>query len=242
MAFGESRECESEWNSDFHFSKRKLQSKSGDVMPECRTGTRTSNSRAISLSAAALVLTSALSAGCTSQLPLTDGTDRWRVVDPLSTPPEPIGGASVLVMYRGSAASIGHSIEYCNRAVLLKSDADGWVDMPDARGANVEVEPLAYKTGYIWPPRRNFYDLKRREIYLTRWDGVYGTKMNYFRQLRGSTNCAQIGFNGQAIADFADIVIPDVRASIGPDYPEILGSWITRRDLERELAREGKAR
>lgn len=141
--------------------------------------------------------------------------ERWRVVNPSTDPPQAVGGAFVLVKYVGTAVSPGHSASICDRAILAKADHDGWFEVPITRERR-DVQISAHKLNHAAPIRGFVADSKLRQAYLVP-GAQHEQRIRHLGFLRGATGCAQIGENGKAIGDFAEMLIPEMRSLVRTD-------------------------
>lgn len=157
------------------------------------------------LAAVALAAISSLAA-CGLMPPYGGSTQRWRVLDPSTTPPTPIPGAAVLVTYEGTAFAPGHSSTACVAAVLVKSDEQGYFEVPEPQGGT-RVRTAPYKPNHAAPDVGP--TAKGREVYL-RPNPSTQSHLRHFHSLFAETLCSQLVQGSSAIVQFIEGLLPEL--------------------------------
>lgn len=143
---------------------------------------------------------------------------RWRVVDPTTTPPTPVAGATVIAIYETASFAPGGTVRRCEGVHMTYADAEGWFQVPE-RGPRPRL--VAHKPGYSHPTKG---------VVVTR-DGLVFLKPAALPQDRllhisGLTAGAICGDPNPEIAAFLESLVPELHSIA--DSPE-------RKSVMREL-------
>ena len=159
---------------------------------------------------------------------------RWRVVDPNTQPPTPVTGADVIVQYTGQESVIVDSFSFCDRVDVVRSDEQGWFEVPKAKNRQIVV--TAHKTGYAYPGPRFISNATKRELYLA--PGLpREQRIKQVKSVSDAASCRSVGVAAGRLADLIGQVIAEMRPLVQDARDEqILTTLEDRYDIHRQAA------
>lgn len=182
------------------------------------------------------VLATLLCAAGTNVIAVGDKPERWRVLNPMTDPPSPIGGATIIVTYSGYPLSLGHSQRTCDRTEVVRADDQGWFYVPPP-SRNRDASVTAHKLGHAYPGPQFLSNTERKEVYLIP-NPTREQRMDQMNGLKGATGCRSAGPSAVAVASFLDDVLAEMRPlTTSKRDQDTIGSLEYLRARHRESAR-----
>lgn len=176
---------------------------------------------------------------CGVTRPYGSSVERWRVMDSSTNPPAPVSNAAVLLTYEGTAFAPGHSSSTCVAAALVKSDGEGYFEVPAPQGGR-RVRAHPYKPNHASPDIGP--TAKGREVYL-RANPATQSQLRYFDNLFAATTCSQLIDGSSAIVQFIDTLLPElIGLAKTPDSANTLALFREVRERRLKATLHGNVR